>query len=150
MCRIMCLTMIELSKMVDTSDEWIMQRIGIKERRILKEKGKATSYMGAKAIKELLKKTGTDPQDIQILICATITADMHFPATANLISDKVGLVNAFSYDLSVLPVRDFYSAWKPAGGSLNQVAIQKSNRSGCRYDVGRNRLFRPYHLSAFR
>ncbi len=53
---------IELSKMVDTSDEWIMQRIGIKERRILKEKGKATSYMGAKAIKELLKKTGTDPQ----------------------------------------------------------------------------------------
>jgi 3-oxoacyl-[acyl-carrier-protein] synthase-3 len=90
----------ELSKMVDTSDEWIMQRIGIKERRILKEKGKATSHMGAKAIKELLKKTGTDPRDIQILICATITADMHFPATANLISDKVGLVNAFSYDLS--------------------------------------------------
>jgi 3-oxoacyl-[acyl-carrier-protein] synthase-3 len=90
----------ELSKMVDTSDEWIMQRIGIKERRVLKEKGKATSYMGAKAIKELLKKTGTDPHDIQLLICATITADMHFPATANLISDKVGLVNAFSYDLS--------------------------------------------------
>jgi 3-oxoacyl-[acyl-carrier-protein] synthase III len=90
----------ELSKMVDTSDEWIMQRIGIKERRVLKEKGKATSYMGAKAIKELLKKTGTDPHDIQLLICATITADMHFPATANLISEKVGLLNAFSYDLS--------------------------------------------------
>jgi 3-oxoacyl-[acyl-carrier-protein] synthase III len=89
----------ELSRMVDTSDEWIMQRIGIKERRIMKEKGKATAYMGAKAVKELLKKTGTDPLDIQLLICATVTADMHFPATGNLISDKVGLVNAFSYDL---------------------------------------------------
>ncbi len=75
----------ELSKMVDTSDEWIMQRIGIKERRILKEKGKATAYMGAKAVKELLEKTGTDPLDIQLLICATITPDMHFPATGNLI-----------------------------------------------------------------
>ena len=90
----------ELSRMVDTSDEWIMQRIGIRERRILKEKGKATSYMGAKAVKELLKKTGTDPLDIQLLICCTVTADMHFPATGNLISDKVGLVNAFSFDLS--------------------------------------------------
>lgn len=90
----------ELSRMVDTSDEWIMQRIGIRERRILREKGKATSYMGAKAVKELLKKTNTDPQDIQLLICATVTADMHFPATGNLISDKVGLVNAFSFDLN--------------------------------------------------
>ena len=90
---------IELSRMVDTSDEWIMQRIGIKERRIMKEKGKATSYMGAKAVKELLKKTNTDPKDIQLLVCATVTSDMHFPAAGNLISDKVGLVNAFSYDL---------------------------------------------------
>jgi 3-oxoacyl-[acyl-carrier-protein] synthase-3 len=90
----------ELSRMVDTSDEWIMQRIGIKERRIMKEKGKATSYMGSKAVKELLKKTDTDPLDIQLLICATVTSDMHFPATGNLISDKVGLVNAFSFDIS--------------------------------------------------
>jgi len=90
----------ELSRMVDTSDEWIMQRIGIRERRIMKDKGKATSHMGSKAVKELLKKTNTDPLDIQLLICATVTADMHFPATANLISDKVGLVNAFSFDLS--------------------------------------------------
>src|SRR5512147_1652047 len=90
----------ELSKMVDTSDEWIMQRIGIRERRILKEKGKATSYLGSKAVKELLEKTGTSPLDIQLLICATITPDMHFPSTANLISEKVGLVNAFSFDLA--------------------------------------------------
>jgi len=89
----------ELSKMVDTSDEWIMQRIGIKERRIMKEKGKATAYMGSKAVKELLAKTGTDPLDIQLLICATVTPDMHFPATGNLISDKAGLTNAFSFDI---------------------------------------------------
>src|SRR5512137_1129662 len=84
----------ELSRMVDTSDEWIMQRIGIKERRILKDKGKATSYMGAKAVKELLEKTGTDPLDVELLVCATITADMHFPATANIIGEKAGLANA--------------------------------------------------------
>jgi len=89
----------ELSRMVDTSDEWIMQRIGIRERRILRDKGKATSFMGSMAVKELLKKTNTDPQEIQLLICATVTADMHFPATGNLISDKAGLVNAFSFDL---------------------------------------------------
>ncbi len=90
----------ELSRMVDTSDEWIMQRIGIKERRILKDKGKATSYMGTKAVKELLEKTGTDPLDIQLLVCATITPDMHFPATANIISEKAGLANAFSFDIN--------------------------------------------------
>jgi 3-oxoacyl-[acyl-carrier-protein] synthase-3 len=89
----------ELSTMVDTSDDWIMQRIGIKERRILKEKGKATSYMGAKAVKDLLEKTGTDPLDIQVLICATITGDMHFPSTGNIINEKAGLANAFSFDL---------------------------------------------------
>lgn len=90
----------ELSRMVDTSDEWIMQRIGIKERRILKDKGKATSYMGAKAVKELLEKTGTDPLDVELLICATITSDMHFPATANIISEKAGLTKAFSFDIN--------------------------------------------------
>ena len=90
----------ELSKMVDTSDEWIMQRIGIKERRILKDKNKATSYMGTKAVKELLKKTNTAPEEIEFLACATITPDMPFPAVANLICDKAGLVNAFSYDVS--------------------------------------------------
>lgn len=94
------LTNNELSQMVDTSDEWIMQRIGIKERRILKEKGKATSDMGAEAVKSLLKKTNTAPEDIELLICATITPDMHFPATSNLISYKTGLVNAYSFDIS--------------------------------------------------
>jgi 3-oxoacyl-[acyl-carrier-protein] synthase-3 len=92
------LTNDELSTMVETTDEWIMQRIGIKERRILKEG--ATSDMGAKAVEGLLKKTGTKPADIELVICSTITADYHFPSTANLISDKVGMINAWSFDLS--------------------------------------------------
>lgn len=92
------LTNDELSTMVETTDEWIMQRIGIKERRILKEG--ATSDMGTEAVKGLLKKTGTNAEDIELVICATITPDFHFPSTANLISDKVGMVNAWSFDIS--------------------------------------------------
>ncbi|MFH0759387.1 MAG: beta-ketoacyl-ACP synthase III [Bacteroidota bacterium] len=92
------LTNDELSTMVETTDEWIMQRIGIRERRILKEG--ATSDMGTKAVEGLLKKTGTKPEEIELVICATITSDYHFPATANLISDKTGMINAWSFDLS--------------------------------------------------
>ena len=94
------LTNNELSKMVATSSEWIMSRIGIEERRILKEEGKATSDLATEAIKQLLEKTNTNPTEIDILICATVTPDMQFPATANIISDKVGLINAFSFDIS--------------------------------------------------
>lgn len=94
------LTNEELSTWVETSDEWIMQRIGIKERRILKEEGWATSDMGAAAIKELLEKTGTKPEEIELLICATITADNPLPAAANIINNKAGLVNAWSFDLN--------------------------------------------------
>ena len=91
---------IELSRMVDTSDDWIMQRIGIRERRILKEKGKATSFMATKAVKELLKKTQTRPEEIDFLVCGTVTPDMPFPAVAQLVCDKAGLQNAFGYDLN--------------------------------------------------
>ena len=93
------LTNFELSKMVDTSDEWIMQRVGIKERRILKGEGLGSSDLGEKAVKGLLEKTKTSPDEIDLLICATITPDMSFPATANIISDKVGIKKAFSFDL---------------------------------------------------
>lgn len=93
------LTNDELSRMVDTSDEWIMQRIGIKERRILKEAGKATSDMGAWAVDKLLQKTHTNPADIELLITATITPDMMFPNTSNLIAYKARLVNAWTFDL---------------------------------------------------
>lgn len=94
------LTNEEISRLVDTSDEWIMQRIGIKERRILKEEGMATSDMGVAAIKELLEKTSTRPDEIDLLICATITPDSPLPATANVISYKAGLTNAWSFDLT--------------------------------------------------
>lgn len=94
------LTNDELAQMVDTSDEWIMTRIGIKTRHILKKKGEGSSYMGEKAVKELLEKTNTSPDEVDALICATVTPDHAFPATANIISDKVGIKNAFSFDIN--------------------------------------------------
>lgn len=94
------LTNQELEKIVETSDEWITTRTGIKERRILKGDGLGTSYMAAKAVNELLAKTKTDPKEIDLIICATVTPDMPFPATANIIANEVGAVNAFSYDLA--------------------------------------------------
>ena len=94
------LTNDELSRMVDTSDEWIMSRIGIKERRIQKEEGKATSDMAAAAVNELLRKTGIAPEEIDMVLCATVTPDMCFPATACLIADKVGAKNAFAFDIN--------------------------------------------------
>ncbi|PID89722.1 MAG: 3-oxoacyl-ACP synthase [Bacteroidia bacterium] len=94
------LTNEELSTMVDTSDEWIMTRIGIRERRILKGDERGTSVMAVKALEQLLEKTGTSPEEIDMVICGTVTPDMVFPATANIISDKIGIKNAFSYDLN--------------------------------------------------
>jgi 3-oxoacyl-[acyl-carrier-protein] synthase-3 len=94
------LTNDELSKMVDTSDEWITTRTGIKKRHILKGNGKGTSDLGAEAVKGLLEKSGTSPDEIDLLICATATPDMLFPATANIICDKAGLNNIFSFDIN--------------------------------------------------
>ena len=94
------LTNQELSKMVDTSDEWIMQRVGIKERRILKGEGLGSSDLGEQAVRGLLSKTKTSPEEVDLVICSTVTPDMFFPATANIISDKCGIKNAFSFDLN--------------------------------------------------
>jgi 3-oxoacyl-[acyl-carrier-protein] synthase-3 len=94
------LTNQELSKMVDTSDEWIMQRVGVKERRILKGEGLGSSDLGEQAVRGLLLKTHTSPEEIDLLICASATPDMLFPATANIISDKCDIKNAFSFDLN--------------------------------------------------
>lgn len=94
------LTNKELEKIVDTNDEWIMTRTGIKERRILREQGKGTSDIGAPAVMGLLEKTGTKPEEIELLICATVTPDYAFPATANMISHKCGLKNAWSFDIN--------------------------------------------------
>lgn len=93
------LTNQELEKMVDTNDEWIRTRTGIEERRILKEEGKGSSDLGAPAVLELCKKRGISPEEIDCLICATVTPDLVFPATANIISDKIGAKNAFSFDV---------------------------------------------------
>ena len=94
------LTNFDLEKMVDTNDEWIRSRTGISERRILREPGKATSDMAVPAIEEILRKRNLLATDIDCIICATVTPDMVFPATANIISDKLGATNAFGFDLS--------------------------------------------------
>ena len=94
------LTNDELSTMMDTSDEWIMSRIGIKTRHILKGEGLGTSDMGTEAVKGLLKKTNTKPEEIDLLICGTVTSDMPFPATANIICDKVGIKDILSFDIN--------------------------------------------------
>jgi 3-oxoacyl-[acyl-carrier-protein] synthase-3 len=90
----------ELETMIDTTDEWITSRTGIKERRILKGEGNGASVMGAEAVKGLCKKRGISPEEIDLIICCTVTADHIFPATANIISDKIGATNAFGFDLN--------------------------------------------------
>lgn len=94
------LTNKELEKMVDTNDEWIRTRTGIEERRILKGEGKASSDMAVPAIQEILRKKNLDPKEIDCIICCTVTPDMVFPATANIISDKIGATNSWGFDLS--------------------------------------------------
>ena len=91
----------DLEKMVDTTDEWITSRTGIKERRILKGEGLGSSDMAAEAVKQLCEKRGISPEEIDLLICGTVTPDHPFPATANIITDKVGASNAFSFDVRV-------------------------------------------------
>ena len=85
--------------MVETNDEWIQTRTGIKERRILKDAGEGTSKIGVESVNGLLKKRGIQADEIDLLICATTTPDLVFPATANIICDKVGAKNAFGYDI---------------------------------------------------
>lgn len=94
------LTNDELSTMVNTSDEWIMTRIGIKERRILKGEGKGSSDMGEIVVKNILSKKSLDPSEIELVICCTVTPDMLFPATANIIADKCGIKNGFGFDVN--------------------------------------------------
>lgn len=94
------LTNAELETMVDTNDEWIQSRTGVQERRILKGEDMGTSKMAIPAVQGLLEKTNTHPEDVDLVICATVTADMQFPAMANIVSDQCGMVNAFSFDLN--------------------------------------------------
>lgn len=99
----------ELSRMVDTSDEWITARVGIKERRILTEEGLGTSYMARKAAKQLIQKTGVDPDTIDALIVTTTTPDYKFPSTASIVLGKLGLKNAFAFDFEAACCGFLYS-----------------------------------------
>ena len=99
----------ELSRMVDTSDEWITARVGIKERRILTEEGLGTSYLARKAAKQLIQKTGVDPDTIDALIVTTTTPDYKFPSTASIVLGKLGLKNAFAFDFSAACCGFLYS-----------------------------------------
>lgn len=119
------LTNQELSEMVDTSDEWIMQRVGIKERRILKGEGMGSSHLGYMAVKGLLEKTSTSPEEIELVICATITPDFIFPATANIISDKCGMKNAFSFDIGAA-CSGFLFALQTAAAYVESGSVKKA------------------------
>ena len=99
----------ELSRMVDTNDEWIMTRIGVKERRILNEEGLGSSYMARKAARQLMQRTNSDPDSIDMVIVTTSTPDYHFPSTASILCDKLGLKNAFAFDFSAACCGFLYS-----------------------------------------
>lgn len=88
-----------LSKMVDTNDEWITTRVGIKERRILHTEGEGSSFLGEKAVVKLLNETGTKPEEVELLICCTSNPDYRFPSTASVIANRCGLNNAYAYDI---------------------------------------------------
>jgi 3-oxoacyl-[acyl-carrier-protein] synthase-3 len=94
------LTNEDITKMVETSDEWITTRTGIKERRILRGENMGASYMGVKAVNELLQKTGTKPEEVDAVICSTTTGDYMFPSCASIIAEQCGIKNSFAYDLS--------------------------------------------------
>ena len=106
----------EMSTIVDTSDEWIMERIGVKTRHILKpEEGAGTSFMMTKAVKQLLDKTGADPDSIEAVIVATTTPDYHFPSTASLIIGNLDLKHAFGFDMEAACAGFLYAMETGAG-----------------------------------
>jgi 3-oxoacyl-[acyl-carrier-protein] synthase-3 len=116
------LTNEELEKLVDTNDEWITSRTGIKERRILKGEGQGTSVMGAKAVEELLRKTNSTPDQIDLLICATVTPDYLFPSASNMICKSVGIRETASFDLAAA-----------CSGFLNALAVGSAFIEAGRY-----------------
>jgi 3-oxoacyl-[acyl-carrier-protein] synthase-3 len=103
------LTNADLEKLVDTNDEWIVSRTGIRERRILDKKGEGVTYMAERAAKQLLEKTNTSAEEIDLIIFATVTPDMVFPASANIVAHKIGANNAFGYDINAACSEFIYS-----------------------------------------
>lgn len=125
------LTNEELSRMVDTNDEWIMTRIGVKERRILNEEGLGTSYLARKAAKQLMQKTDSDPASIDCVIVATTTPDYHFPSTASILCDKLGLKNAYAFDLQAA-CSGFLYAMETAASMIQSGRHKKNYHCRCR------------------
>lgn len=134
------LTNADLEKMVDTTDEWIRTRTGVSERRILRGEGKATSDLGSPAVLELCKKRGIEPADIDCLICCTVTPDMTFPATANIICDKIGAVNAWSFDLGAACSGFLYGVTTGAmyieSGRYQKVVVVGADKMSAIVDYG--------------
>ena len=134
--------------MVDTNDEWIMTRIGVKERHILNEEGLGTSYMARKAAKQLMQRTGSNPDDIDLVIVATSTPDYQFPSIASILCDKLGLKNAFAFDMSAACCGFLYMM-ETAANFIRSVDT-RSYYCRCRQDVVNRELYRPCYLSDFR
>ena len=134
-----------------TSDEWIETRVGIKERRILKEEGLGSSYLARKAAKQLIRKTGVDPQTIDCVICATTTPDYRFPSNASIVIGKLGLENAHGFDVSCaccgfLYIVDMASAFIHD----SERPLQEDHRYRCRQDVVDGRLSGPPDMRPLR
>ncbi|MFN0201445.1 MAG: beta-ketoacyl-ACP synthase III [Bacteroidia bacterium] len=129
------LTNFELEKMVDTNNEWILERTGIHERRILKG-DRATSDMAVEAIKDLLKKTNYQPTDIDLIICATVSGDHVHPATANIIADKLGASNAWGYDITAACSSFLYALWTASkmveAGAYKRVIVVGADKMSAR------------------
>ena len=139
------ITNFDLEKMVDTNDEWIRTRTGIEERRILKGEGKATSDLIAPAVIQLCEKRGIAPSEIECLIVATVTPDMFFPATSNIVTEKIGARNAFGFDVSAacsgflyaltlgasLVESGRYKKVVVAGGDKMSAIVDYSDRATC-------------------
>ncbi|MBO5250238.1 MAG: ketoacyl-ACP synthase III [Muribaculaceae bacterium] len=113
-----------LSKMVDTSDEWITTRVGIKQRRILKKEGEGSSFLGEQAVKRLLQSTGTNPEEVDLLICATSNPDYRFPSTGSVIAHRCELKSAYAYDIQAA-CAGFLVALQDAAGYVRSGMYKK-------------------------
>ena len=128
----------ELAKLVDTTDSWIVERTGIKERRILKGEGLGTSHMASEAVRGLLEKTATKPGDVDLLICATTTPDLVFPSTANLVCEMVGIRNIGSFDVQAACSGFLYAltiaAQFIAAGSARRIVVVGADKMSALID----------------
>ena len=143
------LTNEDISKMVDTTDEWIMTRVGIKERRILKGEGVGLSYMGIRAVKQLLEKTNLNPEEVEVVLTATTTPDHHFPTTSSIIAYHTGCKNAMTFDMQGACAGFLYALETGANyirsGRYKKVVVVSGDKMNIYY-----RLSRSFYLSFVR